>query len=41
MKLVRSTDIIPSWLTEQKQQKESALINALNQWGKESQGRFD
>ncbi|OWY33599.1 NAD-dependent epimerase/dehydratase family protein [Herbaspirillum aquaticum] len=41
MKLVRSTDIIPSWLTEQSQQKESALSNALNQWGKESQGRFD
>lgn len=40
-KLVRSTDILPSWLDEQGQAKHGRLPNALARWAEQTGGRFD
>jgi nucleoside-diphosphate-sugar epimerase len=39
-KLVRSTDVVPGWLTKQGLHKEDALERALERWFKESSGTF-
>lgn len=41
MKLVRSTDIVPGWLTSKGNIKPNSLEVALSDWHKDSDGRFD
>lgn len=40
-KLVRSTDVVPGWLTKHDFHKENAIESALTRWHDETDGKFD
>lgn len=41
MKLIKSTDVVPGWLSAQNQAPSGQLPSAIKRWEKDSEGRFD